>query len=42
MNTILGKSNVQCNVKARIVEVIKGATSPGMPYIVADIISIEL
>jgi hypothetical protein len=38
---LLGKSNVGCNVKGRIVEVIKGKMSPGMPYIVVELESIE-
>ncbi len=39
---ILGKSNIVCRVKGRIVEVVKGATSPGMPYVIAELISVEL
>ena len=39
---ILGKSNVKCKVKGRIIQVIKGPTSPGMPYVVAELISVEL
>ena len=39
---ILGKSNVKCKVKGRIIEVIKGATSPRMPYVVVELISVEL
>ncbi len=42
IKAILGKSNVKCKVKGRIIEVIKGATSPGMPYVVAELISVEL
>jgi len=42
IKAIVGKSNVKCKVKARIIEVIKGATSPGMPYIVAELINVEL
>ncbi len=41
IKAILGKSNVKCKVKGRIIEVIKGATSPGMPYVVAELISVE-
>jgi hypothetical protein len=39
---LLGKSNVRCKVNGRIVEVIKGPTSPGMPYIVVKLMSVEL
>jgi hypothetical protein len=39
---LLGKSNVRCKVNGRIVEVIKGPTSPGMPYIVVELMSVEL
>ena len=35
--TIIGKSNIECRVKAKIIEVVKGATSPNMPYIVAEL-----
>jgi len=37
---ILGKSDVRCKVQGRIVEVIKGSTSPGMPYVVAELTSV--
>ena len=39
---ILGKSDVNCTIQGRIIEVIKGATSPGMPYVVAELESVEL
>ena len=42
IKAILGKSNIKCKVNGRIIEVIKGATSPGMPYVVAELISVEL
>ncbi len=42
IKAILGKSNIKCKVKGRIIEVIKGTTSPGMPYVVAELISVEL
>lgn len=42
IKAVMGRSNVECKVKARIIEVIKGATSPDMPYIVAELVSIEL
>ena len=38
---LLGKSNVRCNVEGRIVEVFGGARSPGMPYVVVELESIE-
>jgi len=38
----LGKTNVICKVKGSIVEVVMGATSPRMPYVVVELISIEL
>lgn len=42
VQALLGKSNVRCKVNGRIVEVIKGPTSPGMPYIVVELMSVEL
>jgi hypothetical protein len=41
VKALLGKSNVRCKVNGRIVEVIKGPTSPGMPYIVVELMSVE-
>ena len=41
IKAIIGKSNIECKVKARIIEVVKGATSPNMPYIVAELLSVE-
>ena len=41
IKAIVGKSNIECKVKARIIEVVKGATSPNMPYIVAELLSVE-
>jgi hypothetical protein len=42
VQALLGKSSVRCKVNGRIVEVIKGPTSPGMPYIVVELMSVEL
>ena len=42
IKAVSGKSNVRCKIKGRIVEVIKGATSPGMPYIVVELLTIEI
>ena len=42
VKALLGKSNVRCKVNGRIVEVIKGAVSPGMPYVVVELESVEL
>lgn len=42
VKAIFGKSNVRCKVNGRIVEVIKGPMSPGMPYVVVELESIEL
>jgi hypothetical protein len=39
---ILGKSDVKCTIQGRIIEVIKGAISPGMPYVVVELESVEL
>lgn len=39
--SILGKSNIRCKVKGRIVKVINGRTSPGMPYIVVELLSVQ-
>jgi hypothetical protein len=42
VKALFGKSNVKCKVKGRIVEVIKGATSPRMPYVIVEVVSVEL
>lgn len=42
VKALFGKSNVKCKVNGRIVEVIKGATSPHMPYVVVELVSVEL
>ncbi len=39
---VIGKSNVKCRVRGTIVDVIKGATSPRMPYIVVELVTIEI
>jgi hypothetical protein len=39
---IIGKANVTCRVKGKIIEVVKGPTTPGMPYVVVELISVEL
>lgn len=39
---ILGKSDVKCTIQGKIIEVIKGTVSPGMPYVVAELESVEL
>ena len=42
VRAILGKSNVTCKVTGRIVGVIDGPTSPRMPYVVVELLSVEL
>lgn len=42
VEALLGKSDVTCRVKGRIVEVVKGPTSPRMPYLIAELLSAEL
>lgn len=42
VKVLFGKSNVRCKVNGRIVEVIKGATTPHMPYVVVELVSVEL
>jgi len=42
IKAILDKTNVTCRVKGKIVEVVKGATTPGMPYIVVELSGVEL
>jgi hypothetical protein len=39
---IIGKADIPCRVKGRISEVVKGITTPGMPYVVVELLSIEL
>lgn len=41
IKALIGRSNVRCTVTGRIVDVIKGPTSPRMPYIVVELESIE-
>jgi hypothetical protein len=38
---IVGKSNIRCKVNGRIIEVINGPTSPRMPYIVVELLSVQ-
>lgn len=42
IQALLGKSEVKCRVAGKIIEVIKGATSPGMPYVVAEVVRVEI
>ncbi len=42
VKAILGKSDVRCKVNGIIVEVIKGAISPGMPYVIVELESVAL
>ncbi len=42
VKVLFGKSNVRCKVNGRIVEVIKGASTPHMPYVVVELVSVEL
>lgn len=42
VEVLLGKSDIQCRVTGRIIEVIKGTTSPGMPYVVAELLRVEI
>jgi len=42
LEAIIGKADVACRVKGRITEVVKGSTTPGMPYIVVELSSVEL
>lgn len=39
---LLGKSDVVCKVKGRIVEVVSGEKASRMPYIIVELISAEL
>lgn len=39
---IIGKANVNCRVKGRIIDVVKGPTTPDMPYVVVKLLSVEL
>lgn len=38
----VGKANVMCRVKGRIIEVVKGPTTPGMPYVVVELLNVDL
>lgn len=42
IENFIGKSDVTCNVSGRIVEVVSGAKASGMPYIIVELISLEL
>lgn len=39
---LVGKTDVVCKVKGRIVEVVSGAKASRMPYIIVELISVEL
>ena len=39
---ILGMSNVECTIQGKIIEVVKGSTSPNMPYVIVEVESVEL
>jgi len=39
--SLAGKSNLKCKVTGKIIEAIKGPTSPRMPYIVVELLSVE-
>ena len=38
---IIDKSDIKCKIEGRIVEVVKGGISPGMPYIIVEIDSVQ-
>jgi len=42
IKAIQGKTDVTCRVKGKIIDVVQGATSPGMPYIIVELLSVEL
>ena len=39
---LIGKSDIWCKIDGKIVEVIKGKISPGMPYIIVEVKSVQL
>ena len=39
---LVGKSDVVCKVKGRIVDVVSGVKASGMPYIIVELISVEI
>lgn len=39
---VTGKSDIQCRIEGRIVAVVVGNISPGMPYIVVEVENVEL
>lgn len=42
VEAIIGKSDVVCRVKGKITEVVKGPTTPDMPYLVVELLNVEL
>ena len=42
VEAIVGKSDVICRVQGKITELVKGPTTPGMPYVVVEILNVEL
>ena len=42
IEAIIGKADVACRVNGRITEVVKGPTTPGMPYIVVELLNVEI
>ena len=41
LSGLAGKRNVVCKVRGRIVEIVSGAPAPRMPYIIAELLSVE-
>ncbi|PLX98399.1 MAG: hypothetical protein C0624_14490 [Desulfuromonas sp.] len=42
VKTIMGKADLPCRVKGRIIEVTKGATTPDMPYLAVKLLKVDL
>ena len=42
ISDFIGKSDVICKVSGRVVEVVSGAKASGMPYVVVELLQLEL
>lgn len=39
---LFGKSNIKCKIEGTIIEVVKDQISPGMPYLIVEVDSVQL
>lgn len=39
---IIGKLDIECKIEGRVVDVVKGSISPGMPHLIVEIDSVQV